>query len=103
MSDSPTNIVLELCERANLSAAETQDYQERCFYAVLEAILSGTKSPPPLEQLEIACRVAGDWPLGSFSYGGTYPDESDCPREPGSRHARPEGLSAGARWLRRLL
>lgn len=32
-------------------------------------------------------------------YAGTEA-EDDCPRELGSKHARPEGLSAGARYLR---
>lgn len=75
----------ELRLRKRLEAAlenERAAVAQRCFVGFMHAAKS-------------IANESGQW----SSYGGTD-GESDCPREPGSKYARPEGLSAGARYLR---
>lgn len=79
----------EHVQAAAIEAYDRRRYQERLMEAVT---LYG--------DLCEGCTKDSSDDTQAPGYGGTEA-ESDCPKERGSRR-RPEGLTAGARWLRRL-
>lgn len=103
MSETPLEIVDELTVGSDVGWR--YHYQDRML-AALERFAVNERAAARQEAFVAmmhSMKEAVDEEWGS--YGGTDGGEPDCPGKPGqgplgSRHARPEGLSAGARYLR---
>lgn len=85
----PTAILEEALRHSNLNESAKDSLRQRMEAAQINAVIAGARA-----------RVEHERAIAAPLIGGSDPGECDVPREVGSRHSRPEGLTAGAAWLR---
>lgn len=88
----PLALLEEALRHSDLTEPAKESLRQRMQAAEVEAVMDGARAARE--------RARREYERGVGSALGGTDAEDDCPREPGSKHARPEGLSAGARYLR---